>query len=94
MPRDAVKAYIKEGRECQMMHTKFNQPVELHPIAVLVHSVKHDHEVGMDIVSPLPPCVSGKLLCASCKVPSVHGNQHDNYKKRVLKQGLCFNKLS
>lgn len=31
-PRHSVVAYIKECRECQMMHTKFNELVELHPL--------------------------------------------------------------
>lgn len=30
--RDQVKAYLKECRQCQMMHTKFNEPKELHPM--------------------------------------------------------------
>ena len=59
--RDEVKAHVKECRACQMMHTKFNEPVELHPIAV--QGVYH--QVGVDVVGPFPPSLSGKVYIAT-----------------------------
>ena len=44
------------------MHTKFNEPVELHPIAV--QGVYH--QIGVDVLGPFPRSASGKVYIATC----------------------------
>ena len=48
---EQVKEVLKNCRDCQLIHVSFNEPKELHPIAVKgVY-----HKVGIDLIGPLQP---------------------------------------